>query len=340
MPPEPKVSIVIPVYNGANFMREAIDSALAQTYRNREVIVVNDGSRDNGATDAIARGYGDNIKYFLKENGGVSSALNHGIRAMTGEHFSWLSHDDVYPPGKVEAQIEYLRRRAPLTCVYGDYDVIDEHSALVRHNPVRHVEPAALPFELILSFPVNGCTTLIPRRCFDAVGLFDERLRYTQDNEMWYRLAENFPFEHMRAVLLLSRAHAQAGTYLDSPAFIAEGNEITITLLKRLMTDRLAAAEPDDAARFLLDATVRLKGSKGFFKAARFAWDLFLAKRAGARAGSRLRMIPEELHCRLLDLASYRWFLLKSSRGARRVSRYAAAARGILAGGAGRSRGA
>ena len=70
----PLVSIVIPVYNGANYMREAIDSALAQTYENKEIIVVNDGSSDNGETDRIAKEYGDRIRYILKQNGGVSSA--------------------------------------------------------------------------------------------------------------------------------------------------------------------------------------------------------------------------------------------------------------------------
>ena len=78
----PLVSIIIPVYNGANYMREAIDSALAQTYRNIEIIVVNDGSNDNGETERIALSYGDKIKYFHKENGGVSSALNLGIQNM------------------------------------------------------------------------------------------------------------------------------------------------------------------------------------------------------------------------------------------------------------------
>ena len=102
---QPKVSIIIPVYNGAEFMREAIDSALAQTYPHIEVIVVNDGSRDDGATREIALSYGDRIRYFEKENGGVSSALNLGIRNMTGDYFSWLSHDDAYLPDNVQASV-------------------------------------------------------------------------------------------------------------------------------------------------------------------------------------------------------------------------------------------
>ena len=94
-PFHPLVSIVIPVYNGSNFVREAIDSALAQTYDNVEIIVVNDGSTDEGKTREIALSYGDKIRYFEKPNGGVSSALNMGISNMQGQYFSWLSHDDM-----------------------------------------------------------------------------------------------------------------------------------------------------------------------------------------------------------------------------------------------------
>ena len=81
------VSIIIPVYNGANYLREAIDSALNQTYQNCEVIVVNDGSDDNGKTEEITLSYGSRIRYFRKENGGVATALNAGIREMQGEYF-------------------------------------------------------------------------------------------------------------------------------------------------------------------------------------------------------------------------------------------------------------
>ena len=92
----PLISIVIPVYNGSNYLREAIDSALRQTYKNIEVLVINDGSNDNGATARIAKSYGKKIRYFEKPNGGVATALNMGIQKMRGEYFSWLSHDDLY----------------------------------------------------------------------------------------------------------------------------------------------------------------------------------------------------------------------------------------------------
>ncbi len=107
----PLVSIIIPVYNGANYLSEAIDSALAQTYKNIEILVINDGSNDHGATEKIAKSYGDKIRYFSKENGGVATALNLGIKKMKGEYFSWLSHDDIYYPNKVAVQVEVMDGR-------------------------------------------------------------------------------------------------------------------------------------------------------------------------------------------------------------------------------------
>ena len=104
-----KVQIIIPVFNGENYVKDAIESALNQTYKNIEVLVVNDGSTD--ATEKICKSYGNKIQYFYKENGGVSSALNLAISQMKGEFFSWLSHDDLYYSNKIEEQINYINKK-------------------------------------------------------------------------------------------------------------------------------------------------------------------------------------------------------------------------------------
>ena len=106
----PTVSVVIPVYNGSNYVGQAIESILAQTYQNREIIVVNDGSTDQGATRHVVLSYGNQVRYIEKENGGVSSALNCGIQAMQGEYFAWLSHDDLFCKEKLSNQMEFLHR--------------------------------------------------------------------------------------------------------------------------------------------------------------------------------------------------------------------------------------
>jgi len=209
----PKVSIVIPVYNGSNYLQKAIGSALAQTYKNIEVIVVNDGSKDDGKTEGIAKSYGNKIRYFHKENGGVASALNVGIRMMEGEYFSWLSHDDVYYPHKIEKQMEYLGKSDDKSIVtYCDYEYIDEHSNFIRTSKI-HQKYLDNIYLTILSTSIGGCTLLIPKLCFDAVGLFNENRKFTQDIEMWLRIAKaGYNFHYIQDILIKSRLHSEQGS--------------------------------------------------------------------------------------------------------------------------------
>lgn len=187
----PLVSIIIPVYNGSNYMRQAIDSALEQTYRNIEIIVINDGSNDDGATERIALSYGNQIRYFAKENGGVSTALNTGIRNMCGEYFSWLSHDDIYVKDKIEKQVEALQNQDGKTVILCKSDFIDENSTpLLLHK--RTFRSALFPWRDAITYVTrngaNGCAFLIPKEAFEVAGLFDENLRYCQDIMMWWNI--------------------------------------------------------------------------------------------------------------------------------------------------------
>src|SRR6185312_14318520 len=122
------VSIIIPVYNGAQYLSEAIDSALAQSYQNIEVLVVNDGSTDAGATEAVAKSFGHSIRYFYKPNGHVASALNFGVGQMRGQYFSWLSHDDRYVPSKIEVQMHAISELGPNVAVYGDFEILEQET--------------------------------------------------------------------------------------------------------------------------------------------------------------------------------------------------------------------
>ncbi len=195
--PHPLVSIVIPVYNGANYMAQAIDSALAQTYDNIEIIVVNDGSKDDGATERIALSYGNKIRYFAKPNGGVSSALNYGIKQMKGEYFSWLSHDDMYLSEKIEHQIEALSKYdfdksiialCSASQINKDSEPIHSitNSKRFESNVIISWEEVLL--DLLKNGAFNGCALLIPKNILLSVEPFDESLRFSQDALMWYRI--------------------------------------------------------------------------------------------------------------------------------------------------------
>lgn len=193
----PKVSVIIPVYNGSAYLRESIESALAQTYKNLEVIVVNDGSSDDGETEQIALSYADKIIYYAKPNGGVSSALNYGIEHMSGEYFSWLSHDDKYAPAKVEDAVKILsalgaeERRSTIAFTGGYY--IDSDSKRKNDFPVNFEKERLyggneVVLIMLKNNILNGCCMLIPKKAFEECGGFDETLRYNQDAMMWYTI--------------------------------------------------------------------------------------------------------------------------------------------------------
>jgi len=275
----PRVSIVIPVYNGSDYLREAVDSALAQTYRNVEVIVVDDGSDDGGKTAAIARSYGDRIRYLAKTNGGVASALNAGIRAMTGAYFSWLSHDDVYCPRKIEVQVARMTAEGRDVVLYGDYELIDGASRVVGTERIPPVRPADFRHALVTRYPINGCTALVPKACFDAAGEFDERLRTTQDYAMWFALSARFDFVHVPEILIRSRVHPGQGSLTLTS--LDEKNALYLGFLDRLFDEGSAPSDEKSRAVFFMRAAVVL-ARRGFLEASARARALSL------RSGSAL----------------------------------------------------
>jgi glycosyltransferase involved in cell wall biosynthesis len=212
----PIVSIVIPVYNGANYMREAIDSALLQTYKNIEILVINDGSNDGGATEKIALSYGDQIRYFTKPNGGAASALNLAIKNMKGEYFSWLSHDDVYYPDKIESQINKLYSVQNFdTIIYCGYDVIDSYSKFlysVSPDSVLPADKCNISLLPLLRGLIHGCVLLIPVKYFREIDIFDETLLATQDYALWFKFLRIAPICFDRKITVKSRVHAEQST--------------------------------------------------------------------------------------------------------------------------------
>jgi len=211
MDKNPKVSIVIPVYNGTNFMKEAIDSALAQTYKNVEVLVINDGSTDEGATRDIALSYGDKIRYFEKNNGGVATALNLGIKEMQGEYFAWLSHDDKYANNRIDEDIKLLNTTNK-QITYSRQITIDENNNNIGEN-IRLIDRVTCPNDVLLLAGVGFCSMSLHKSCFDKVGFFNENNRTMQDVEMTLRLSKDFQFVFNKNALTYSRDHFARDTY-------------------------------------------------------------------------------------------------------------------------------
>lgn len=225
---QPYISIIIPVYNGSNYLQQAIDSAWNQSYKNREIIVVNDGSCDDGRTQSIMDSYGDKIVSLTKTNGGVATALNYAIKHMMGEYFAWLSHDDLLKPDALELYVKNLQTIDKETIVYGNYDLIDENAVsyqvidFSKKMKVTELENSVYP---VIRGCVNGCACLIHRSHFQRVGMFNEELKITQDNEMWFRIFRNQKVKYIKNVLCSKRYHATQDSvtknvYPDEDKFI------------------------------------------------------------------------------------------------------------------------
>ncbi len=224
---EPKVSIVIPVYNGANYMRDAIDSALNQTYKNCEIIVVNDGSNDNGATDQIAKSYGNKIRYFVKENGGVATAINLGIQNMTGDYFAWLSHDDLFYPMKIQEQLEALAYINDFKgIVFGNFEFWDmnkDEKYLFQIEKLCDETKITKGIYPILFGLIHFCTVLVSRKRIEEVGLCNEKLKTTQDIEWIFRLLRQKESIFLKRPLTIVRLHSMQGKHWIKEYDIEQG---------------------------------------------------------------------------------------------------------------------
>ncbi|WP_411877837.1 glycosyltransferase [Polaromonas sp. YR568] len=284
------VSIVIPVYNGSNYLGEAIDSALAQTYPNIEVVVINDGSTDDGRTEKVALSYGDRIRYYKKENGGVASALSYGVEKMAGDFFSWLSHDDLYVPEKISRQMQALAQAAgPRTVIYSNYEVFTDDPDTAVRVTLRGVPPEAFRYWLTIENRLHGCALLIPKQAFAECGKFDAALRTTQDYDLWFRMAEKFSFVHIPDILVKARSHAEQDSLKMGAVVLGECNALLSGFALRLGEGELkqASGEP------LPLAYARIASSmwwRGFSQAAMTASRLALAKLAGEPLPTQLRV--------------------------------------------------
>lgn len=266
---KPKVSIIIPVYNGSNYLKEAIESALVQTHKNVEILVINDGSRDNGKTAKIAQAFLPRIRYFEKENGGVASALNLGIKRMKGKYFSWLSHDDVYLPDKIAFQMEFIKNCPKKTVLYSNFELINakgRHLRMFKFKP----PPANFIYYLIDEKFINGCTILVPKKAFKIAGLFNENLNNVPDYEMWFRLMnKDYQFCHVPKVLVKSRVHPQQTGKLKRDVQLSEEDYLYTWLLKNISLEKIFDLVDDRTSKYLY-LSLKFKKNK-LFRAANYS---------------------------------------------------------------------
>lgn len=202
-PTEPLASVVIPNYNHAQYVGDAIRSVLAQTYHNYEIIVVDDGSTDNSHNEVAQ--FGDKVKYIYQSNAGLSAARNTGIRASKGSLIGVLDADDMYEPEYLSVLVAALQKDTEAAGIYCGYQFVDHANNLLPQVEARPVEPERLYSALLGGNFFVPESIFLRRRVYDDVGLFDETLRACEDWDVWLRAANKYKIIHSTKILTRHR---------------------------------------------------------------------------------------------------------------------------------------
>jgi glycosyltransferase involved in cell wall biosynthesis len=199
-----RVTAIVPVYNGAATIAEAIDSALAQSYRDLEVIVVNDGSTD--ATAEVLRRYDGRIRVIERKNGGIAAARNTGVAATQSEYLAFLDCDDIWAPAMVERTVAALDDNRDCVLAYTNCAVIDSDGHDLRSALVGAGVDHAPTLDEMLSrlWPIMPSAVIMRRSTFDACGGFSEEFRSYgfEDVIFWLRVREQGAFHYLSECLV------------------------------------------------------------------------------------------------------------------------------------------
>jgi glycosyltransferase involved in cell wall biosynthesis len=187
----PRVSVIIPTYNCSRYLPEAVESALAQTYQDYEIVIADDGSTD-GTQELINRWDG-RLVYAFQENRGLSAARNFAVSRASGEFLAYLDADDVWFPDKLERQVRFMTENRQCGLVHGDVSIIDEDGEVIhrRYNvECKRVIHQGKCLEGLIHYSTVVVPSVMERRaCFEEVGGFDETLRSVEDYLHWVQIA-------------------------------------------------------------------------------------------------------------------------------------------------------
>jgi len=209
----PLVSIIIPNYNHARYLGDAIRSVLNQDYSNFEIIVVDDGSTDNSRE--VAEQFGDKIHYIYQENAGLSAARNTGVRTSTGSLIGVLDADDMYEPKFLDTLVGALTSDSEVDGVYCGYQFVDENNKLLPQIENR-TAPSGELYDALLDGNFFVPESIFLRRyVYDNVGLFDESLRACEDWDVWLRVTKKYRIIHSPQIL--TRHRVLAGSMSTDP---------------------------------------------------------------------------------------------------------------------------
>lgn len=215
---KPLVTVIVPAYNHENYIEDCLNSVVAQSYNNMQIIVFNDGSKDK--TDYVIKKFieksGRKIEYISKENEGLCKTLNKGLAMSKGKYVAVIASDDMWLPNKIQQQVDFLESNRNVGLIYSDayflkweiktdmkYSDYKPKLKKIFKNSIQNIN---MYEHLMTENLVIALTTMVRKECFDKVGYFDEKLKY-EDYDMWLRIAKIYPIAYIDAPLAYYRIH-------------------------------------------------------------------------------------------------------------------------------------
>lgn len=189
----PLISIITPTYNREKTLSQAVESVLSQTYKNWELIIIDDGSTDN-TREMLSKYLNDpRIKYRYQNNSGQSTARNHALKLYTGKLVCFLDSDDFWPDNKLERQVNLMKVHPTVDIIHGDEITVDESGReITRHNMKRY--SGQITKNLIADNSVSINTVIVKRHCFEKMGGLSSKYTIADDYELWLRFSVQFTF--------------------------------------------------------------------------------------------------------------------------------------------------
>jgi glycosyltransferase involved in cell wall biosynthesis len=205
---KPKISVIIPTYNAMSYLPEAVDSVLRQTFRDFELIIIDDGSNDH-TVEWVSSLTDLRIKLITQENQGSAAARNRGIAIAKGKYIALLDADDLWEANKLAKQVDFLDAHSSIGLVDTSVVLVNENCKSTGKVVTSKAEGDVWK-NLVQFQPVCSCdsTPLIRRECFDKVGLFDRDLMFLEDLDWWIRLASRYQFGAIKEPLVKYRQHS------------------------------------------------------------------------------------------------------------------------------------
>jgi hypothetical protein len=232
----PQISVIIPTYNRCDLVQQAIDSVLAQTYQDFELIVIDDGSTD-GTGDILKVRYGEKIIYVRQENKGGPVARNLGLSIAKGKYIAFLDSDDLWTPEKLARQVPILESNPEVAVVACQAWIIDGKDQKLSEIPLGiNTLPSDFTVENLLMFnriPAGSSTCLVRRSVLDQVGGFSQDIRFGAEWDLWLRIAQDAKLLIVPEPLDFYRKHRQTLSFFPDIKHVDDSLADHLTILQR-----------------------------------------------------------------------------------------------------------